>query len=292
MGRDVKIGKLRVASLSILAAFALYVFWLSFGDTKMYGALLVSAILILTVFVIFRVARRLVLDHWVSSSPNGQLGRVIMVIAIMLAAQLCGGFFLDNFFTLDETSSIILSSLSLVGAIIISTCLGFISWPHRQNPSPVMYVAIVSIIAMMATLSLIYWIDLPKLNSTVLLNKSSTFYFLSFALLMSAFAEEAIFRKLLIPEIMRWASPFDAVVISSAVFALAHAAIVIGYPVLTFDWDASIHAVHEYLTLMLFWQFWGGLVLGALWLRTGSLMLLTFLHAIWNISLLAPDFVA
>lgn len=258
----------------------------------MYGALLVSAILILTVFVIFRVARRLVLDHWVSSSPNGQLGRVIMVIAIMLAAQLCGGFFLDNFFTLDETSSIILSSLSLVGAIIISTCLGFISWPHRQNPSPVMYVAIVSIIAMMATLSLIYWIDLPKLNSTVLLNKSSTFYFLSFALLMSAFAEEAIFRKLLIPEIMRWASPFDAVVISSAVFALAHAAIVIGYPVLTFDWDASIHAVHEYLTLMLFWQFWGGLVLGALWLRTGSLMLLTFLHAIWNISLLAPDFVA
>ena len=107
-------------------------------------------------------------------------------------------------------------------------------------------------------------------------------------LLVAAAAEEVVFRVLLLTALLDLTrSRFHAVFVSSVVFGLGHAPLALIQPVALGDWALLQHAAQAYAPHLLL-QVLGGLALGSVWLRTGSLGLVVVTHAIMNVGPVLP----
>ena len=103
------------------------------------------------------------------------------------------------------------------------------------------------------------------------------------ALILGATFEEIVFRVLLLTALLaRTGSRFQAVFLSSVVFGLMHVPGALADPVLHGDWaflqQVAFDYAPEFLVTTLI-----GLLLGVLWLRTGSITLIVATHAILNL---------
>lgn len=102
-------------------------------------------------------------------------------------------------------------------------------------------------------------------------------------LIIAAAAEEVIFRVLLLTALLDLTrSRLHAVFLSSVVFGLGHAPFALTLPVMHGDWLALQSAAQAYAPDLLL-QTFAGLVLGVLWLRTGSIGLVVLAHAVMNV---------
>lgn len=102
--------------------------------------------------------------------------------------------------------------------------------------------------------------------------------------ILGATFEEVVFRVLLLTALLeRTGSRFQAVLLSSAAFALAHVPGALLIPILDGDWVVLQQVAFEYAPVFLM-QTLAGLLLGVLWLRTGSITLIAATHAILNIA--------
>lgn len=106
----------------------------------------------------------------------------------------------------------------------------------------------------------------------------TSFYFLG--QLFNAFMEEAIFRGVILPHLMRWFSFWKANALQALLFGLAHLVFPLG------SWvnggATSGEAVAEAVSLLVFTTV-GGLVFGYLYYRTDSLWTAVFAHLIDNV---------
>lgn len=92
-----------------------------------------------------------------------------------------------------------------------------------------------------------------------------------------------IFRVLLLTALLDLTrSRFHAVFLSSVVFGLIHAPLALMQPVVHGDWPILQSAAQAYAPDFLL-QTLAGLILGVLWLRTGSIGLVVVTHAIMNV---------
>lgn len=102
------------------------------------------------------------------------------------------------------------------------------------------------------------------------------------AVILGATFEEIMFRVLLLTALLdRTGSRFQAVFLSSVAFGLMHVPGALADPVLHGDWAVLQQVAFDYAPRFLMQTFLG-LLLGVLWLRSGSITLIALTHAIFN----------
>ncbi|MDO9077292.1 MAG: CPBP family intramembrane metalloprotease [Brevundimonas sp.] len=98
-----------------------------------------------------------------------------------------------------------------------------------------------------------------------------------------ATSEEIIFRMIMLTAIMQMSgSRWYALIISSTAFGLAHLPIAMLEPVVNADPDQLVFYLKSFAPELV-WKIGIGFILGALWIRTGSLVLVALAHAIINV---------
>jgi membrane protease YdiL (CAAX protease family) len=103
------------------------------------------------------------------------------------------------------------------------------------------------------------------------------------AVIVGATFEEIVFRVLLLTALLDLTgSRFQAVFLSGVAFGLMHVPGVLADPVLHGDWPFLQEVAFEYAPEFLM-QTLMGLLLGVLWLRTGSITLIAATHAMLNL---------
>ena len=103
------------------------------------------------------------------------------------------------------------------------------------------------------------------------------------AVILGATVEEIVFRVLLLTALLdRTGSRFQAVFLSGVAFGLMHVPGALADPVIHGDWAFLQQVAFEYAPEFLM-QTFAGLLLGVLWLRTGSLTVIVLTHAVLNL---------
>ncbi|WP_298161517.1 CPBP family intramembrane glutamic endopeptidase [Brevundimonas sp.] len=103
------------------------------------------------------------------------------------------------------------------------------------------------------------------------------------AVIIGATFEEILFRVLLLTALLdRTGSRFQAVFLSSVVFGLMHVPGALTDPIMHGDWAFLQQVAFEYAPVFLM-QTVFGLLLGVLWLRTGSITVIAATHAMLNL---------
>tara|TARA_R110002051_G_scaffold141493_2_gene214577 strand:+ start:10 stop:648 length:639 start_codon:yes stop_codon:yes gene_type:complete len=204
------------------------------------------------------------------------------MIMVALGCQLIAGVILDLLGHLDPLSSSVMGIL--VWTVIPATFLGLglVKWPERRASPSRRQLLIVgcTAIALAAAFSFTVvaletdrW-DYPSVG--VLAGKMA-------GVLVLASAEEVVFRVLLLTALLSATrSRGDALILASSAFALGHAPLALIQPIVHADWTMLAYAATEYAPAFV-WQMGFGLLLGALWMRTGSIAIVAGTHAIINV---------
>ena len=171
----------------------------------------------------------------------------------------------------------------VTGMLVPAACLGFglVAWPSRSGrPGPLRLFLIAGLaIGLAAAWSYAGYsiapdrVDLPPLPDLIVAVGAVVF---------GATFEEIVFRVLLLTALIaRTGSRFQAVFLSSVAFGLMHVPGVLADPVIHGDWALLQQVAFDYAPEFLVTTFIG-LLLGVLWLRTGSITLIVVTHAVLN----------
>ncbi|GAA0869174.1 hypothetical protein GCM10009116_10100 [Brevundimonas basaltis] len=99
---------------------------------------------------------------------------------------------------------------------------------------------------------------------------------------VAAAAEEVVFRVLLLTALLSaTGSRLQALVLSSTFFAIVHVPLDLAGPLLALEWQVMADGIVA-LAPSLLMKLGVGFLLGAVWLRTGSLILISLLHFMGN----------
>lgn len=279
----------RISQSLGLALFALtaWVFLSLAGPVEAELALPVYALLIafiVAIFVLSFLALRLGTGgsaiYWQGDGSREGVGRVILMIATALGLHLALAAAVDLLFTLEASSSLVLSLL--IWTLVPAGFLHFrlVQWPRRLRTAPLLTHLIIALPAILLALGVAFNNYSKPVEWTPW---AGALFPRIAAVFVAAAAEEVVFRVLLLTALLGFtASRFQAVFLSGVVFAACHAPLAVAQPLLRGDWPLLVYAVNEYAPV--FWlQALLGLVLGVVWLRTGSITLIVAVHIIVNL---------
>lgn len=281
----------RRLSLTFAVALAVLSYWFFITapgvvDPQYAGTTYVAFALALTVifgltFLALRLATAGSRIYWSSGSPTQQVGRIALLIATALVIQLCAGWFFVLQGRLDETASVV----GLAAWIAVPTAFlasGFVTWPVRLQSGPPLRLIIVGLAAfgLASFVSYLKFANAPEGYQLPVVGQLSVQLA---AVVVGAAAEEVVFRILLLTALLSLTrSRFNAVFLSGVFFGLTHEPLALMQPVVRTDWSMLEYAAQSYLPHFLM-QTLFGLVLGVIWLRTGSIGLIVGTHVILNV---------
>lgn len=240
------------------------------------------AILFAASFFALRLGSRGSDTYWRMLAPQ-QVGRIIALIAVLLGSQLVVGAIVDALGLLDPLASRALGLLfwTLVPAAFLQ--FGLVQWPTRLAKASRSRVLLLGGSAVILALGYTY-VAFSLAGSQLAISSPGPLAILLWALVIAAVGEEVVFRVLLLTALADQAtSRFQAVFLSGLLFAALHAPFHLTLPLIHGDWLALVSAVQAYVPIFLA-QVFLGLVLGILWLRTGSITLIAVVHAIMNVA--------
>lgn len=240
------------------------------------------AILFAAFFFALRLASGGSDTYWRMLAPQ-QVGRIIALIAVLLGSQLVVGAIVDALGLLDPLASRALGLLfwTLVPAAFLQ--FGLVQWPTRLAKASRSRVLLLGGSAVILALGYTY-VAFFVAGSQLATSSPGPLAILLGALVIAAVGEEVVFRVLLLTALADQAtSRFQAVFLSSLLFAALHAPFHLTLPLIHGDWLALASAAQAYVPIFLA-QVFLGLVLGILWLRTGSITLIAVVHAIMNVA--------
>lgn len=248
-----------------------------------YGVFaLLMVVLFGVLFVALRFATAGSTTFWSGKAlPSRQVRRIAIMIGTALVVQLSAGWMFELRGLLDETATTItLLTWTLIPAAFVAS--GLVEWPARLEEASRRRLILVGIVAIGCAMAVSYAkfgagpaaLDIPSTDGLL----ASIAYVMA-----AAAAEEVVFRILLLTALLDLTrSRFHAVFLSSAVFGLVHAPLALMQPVVHADWNLLQYAAQSYTPMFLL-QTLFGLVLGVIWLRTGSIGLVVITHAIVNL---------
>lgn len=257
-----------------------------------WGAPVVALVMLGLVFATLKWGVRTPVDYWEAVADPPQALRVMFLIFVCLAIQLIVGAAvqLANQMTMSGfwSQSVTFLAWTIVPLVMIG--MGIVRWPRRRAyPArrELLAVAVAGIIvaAGMGYLGFLAY-DSPRLAPT-----PPQLLFAGAVTLLAASMEEVIYRVLLLTALLRASgSRNQALVLSSVIFALAHLPPSVAGPVVAGDWVQLSFYFTSFLP-GLGWIMGLGFLFGALWLRTGSVILISLVHGICNLgSVLAGGF--
>ncbi|CAL1690068.1 hypothetical protein MMB232_00188 [Brevundimonas subvibrioides] len=284
---------LRRFSQFIALALAALIFWAWFVrpeaatraddaiSTYVIAGLLVAAILGV-VFLALRFGASGITAYWRGASGSDQVRPVATLIATTLAIHLAVGALQFALGILDPNTATAASLLvwTLVPAAFLQ--FGLVQWPARQRTASTLTLMLFAVPAatLMAALS---YNSFLKADGPMSMPAIGPLTVVMAKVVVAAAAEDVVFRVLFLTALLdRTASRFQAVFLSSVLFAAMHAPLFFLQPVIQGDWQllALVAGNHASVFAM---QVLVGLVFGVIWLRTGSIALISVLHAILNI---------
>lgn len=242
---------------------------------------LIVAVLFGLLFVALRYATAGSTIYWSGGPRPSQVGWIAAMIGVALAVHLSAGWIFELQGRLNETARIAsLLSWTLVPAAFIA--LGLVKWPARLKCPSVLRVSLVgaAVVGFAATVSYAKFANGP---AGLEIPSAGDLFIPATGLIALAAAEEVVFRALLLTALLDLTrSRFYAVFLSSVIFGLVHAPLALMQPIVHVDWLVLQYAAQAYAPAFLL-QTVGGLVLGVVWLRSGSIGLVVVTHAIMNV---------
>ena len=250
-------------------------------------ALLVSIIFGLS-FLGLRLATSGSITFWSGRTGAKQLWRLGLMIFVTLAIQIIAGRVLDYHRLLGpETSSVVfLLTWTLIPAAFVLAEL--VKWPERLRSASMIRLVLAGVAAVCFAGSYSYYSFVsgePNIPSADVLS------IMIVDLIFGATVEEIVLRVLLLTALLDMTeSRFQAVFLSGVIFSAIHAPLALVGSAVHGGWSMLQQAANAYAPGFLL-QTVLGMVLGALWLRTGSIWLVVLTHAIFNLGpALAYDF--
>lgn len=277
--------------LSWLCAFGIFAFvtWLSVTLPEYSGIPWFCVVIFVVGIVTLRVGANGRTAYWVSIDEPNQVVRVSVMIVVTLLLQLAIGATLQLSGFLTDFSSILLNLGIWIGVPTLALLSGVVTWPKRNASPSRLDFAIVAVIALILSMALCLLTAYPGFEAGIA-SWSAGLGWRIVGLFAAATMEEIVFRVLLLTAIVRMSgSRVQALVLSTTLFAILHAPLAMAEPVVAMDWDLLHRVFASYMPGML-WLLGLGYILGALWLRTGSLTLVAIVHGLFNLGLfLAGD---
>ncbi|MDQ3124377.1 MAG: CPBP family intramembrane metalloprotease [Pseudomonadota bacterium] len=172
----------------------------------------------------------------------------------------------------------------LTGTLVPAAFLqfGLVTWPSRSSHSGRLRLLLIAGLAIGLAAAWTYAAYLIALDKSELSPVPDLIVTVG-AVILGATFEEIVFRVLLLTALLdRTSSRFQAVFLSSVVFGLMHVPGALADPVLHREWAVLQQVAFEYAPVFLVTTLIG-LLLGVLWLRTGSITLIAATHAILNL---------
>lgn len=278
--------------LSQLLAFALVAltYWTTvsrpgvvgdeFVGTIYAGFFVVTLVVFGLSFLALRLAAGGTVTYWTQNRTDQVRPILWMVLATLGVMQSAHVAF--HWLGWEGPASAMMTYL-VTGTLVPAACLGFglITWPSRSSHPGRLRLVLIAGLAIGLAAAWTYGgyssvpdkVELPSVPDLIVSVG---------ALILGATFEEIVFRVLLLTALIaRTGSRFQAVFLSSVAFGLMHVPGVLADPVIHGDWAFLQEVAFEYAPEFLV-QTFAGLLLGVLWLRTGSITLIVATHAILN----------
>lgn len=252
------------------------------GEDGLFYAILIALIAVFCglCFLALKVGTAGSAVYWRGEGGSKQVKRIALMVGVGLAIQLS----LDATLLRSGNSSALSAEITglLVWTLVPATFVGsgYVAWPRRLASSSRLRLFLASVVAI--------GLAAAFTHQSVLISAAETPSFGELSLMLArlvvaAGAEEVVFRVLLLTALLDLGlSRFQAVFLSGVVFAAGHAPLAMAQPVTLGDWPLLHHAIDLYGEVFLA-QVAVGLGLGVLWLRTGSIALVTLTHALFNV---------
>lgn len=272
----------RCTSATLALSGLIFLAWITIVPFGFPGAPIAASLLLILATAFLRLGSKSPPQLWETKATPSQPPRVAIMIAAALCVQLVAGGLFQRFgWTSLNESILALAVWTLVPFAAIR--LGFIEWPSRRfKPNRLELLAVacaaLAVAAMLGALS--------TLNGGREASFSSAMFARMGGVAALATVEEVVFRVLFLTALLQASrSKMSALIISSFVFGMGHAPLVLAQPIAAMDFPLLAEATKSYLPGLV-WQVGIGFFLGALWLRTGSIMLISAVHFILNVNLI------
>lgn len=221
-------------------------------------------------------------DSFWRAQGSSPVRKAVILIAVIVGAQLAIGAILDRMGFLDPIVSKALSLLSwtLIPAAFLQ--FGLITWPERVGSASPLRLLLVGGIGFCLAAVCVYG-GLVLAGGEIARPGAGPLVTMLMVLIVAACLEEVVFRALLLTGLVDLTgSRFQAVFLSAVLFAAGHAPLALYIPLVQGGLPEFVLAAQAYSIMFLF-QAMAGMALGVLWLRTGSITVVTLVHALLNV---------
>lgn len=282
----------RLAAWAGLMSIAAFFVWVTLVPYGYRGTPIAVAMMTLMLFAILIWGADRSSDLWTAVEPPQQVRRVLILIAAAIGIQLTAAWVLQLTQQLNWMSATLLSMGTWIGLMGLCLATGFVRWPKRRRSPTGWDIARVAIPAVLVAALFCYLTTLPLRGAMPQRLPGGLPTDVS-AVAVAATVEEIVFRVLLLTALLTaTGSRFQALVLSSILFAVGHVPLALAGPLFALDGTQMIEQSRQLAPEMV-WKIGFGFLFGALWLRTGSLVLIALAHALANLGpVLAIGFIA
>lgn len=232
-------------------------------------------------FVLLRLGTRDGATYWSTGDALQQVPRIGLLVGAIFCVQTTADFVLirSGFGTTLMAGATGILAWTLIPATFMH--FGSIRWPtriHQASRRRLIWGVIIGL-GLAATWS---FTAFSLADTTPSITGADSLFVVASALIVAAAGEEIVFRGLLLTALVGvTGSRLQAVFISGVAFAAMHAPYEIYIPVAHGDWYMLLPIGQDYAGTFVK-QVALGLGLGILWLRTGSITIVTLSHAVLN----------
>lgn len=272
----------RLLSWTGVSGALIFIAWITFGPYGFWAAPAVICIMLVLMLAALRLGHRHLVDYWEVIEKPVQAPRIAIVIFTIVGFNLIGGAALQLTNNLSYMSESLLALIAWVLIPLAFVGCGFVSWPQRRTFTPRRDLLIVGIISILIAAAIGLLKVFPGENAMPSLGVMAIQVP---KVLVLATMEELVFRFLLLTALIQASqSRTYALILSSVLFGLIHIIIAFAPPIVAMDWSALPALAAAYFPGLV-WQLGVGFLLGALWMRTGSIALIAITHALLNVNM-------
>lgn len=276
--------------LSVLLILTFYI-WISISPFGYRWTPILLAIMFILMVLTLRTGARRSEEYWSAVPTPPQTPRVLILIATCIGFQFVAGALLQLSGHLNWFTVTLLATGTGAGFPLLFLVTKIVHWPQRRASPSKTELAKISVVAIFLA-SFVCYLGTKNFLGAVPIRLPGGLLTDGSVVLLSATMEEILFRVLLLTALIAsTGSRFQALVLSSTLFALAHVPLALTGPLVALDWAGVADYAAAFAPEMI-WKIGFGFLFGALWLRTGSLALIAVLHSLTNFGpVLAAGFV-
>lgn len=265
----------------VLGLVAFYV-WVSVVPFGYAGAPIAVAVMLGLVLATLKLGAGKPIDYWEAVAEPDQVSRITLLILLALTVQLSLGAALRIVDQLNWVWSNAIYHLVWTGMPVVFVALRIIRWPRRCASPPIREFLTVAATALMFG-TVMCWIGTLTYDGPREAPSPADLVIGVAAMLLGATMEEVVFRVLLLTALVQASgSRSQALILSSVLFALFHVPPALSGFVVDGEW-AQLSAYAGTLLPQMVFIIGLGFFFGALWLRTGSIILISIVHAMCNL---------